>query len=330
MKKKLAIFLIICFFVSFLFIDSLAEIQPEDQFITIGSGDFTGVYFPTGLTIAKMMNDKRKQYGIRASVEATRGSIFNVNGLMVGYLEFGLVQSDIQYEAVQGLGEWEKKGPQKDLRAVFGTHSESLCLVAAADAGIEKVADLKGKRVNLGNPSSGQYWNSIDALESSGLNPHTDIISTKVRATEAPVLLQDKRIDAFFCTVGHPSETLREAVSGPRKVRFVPITGPGVDKLIAEKRYYTRTSIPVTQFYPGSENTVDVQTFGVFASLCTSVRVSDHVVYLITKEVFENFDHFKSQHPAYAELTKKGMLEGLSAPLHPGAIKYFREAGLIR
>jgi TRAP transporter TAXI family solute receptor len=202
--------------------------------------------------------------------------------------------------------------------------------VAAADAGIEKVADLKGKRVNHGNPGSGQYWNSIDALESSGLKPDTDIISTKVRATEAPVLLQDKRIDAFFCTVGHPSETLREAVSGPRKVRFVPITGPGVDKLIAEKRYYTRTSIPVTQFYPGSENTGDVQTFGVFASLCTSVRVPDHVVYLITKEVFENFDHFKSQHPAYAELTKKGMLENLSAPLHPGAIKYFRETGLIQ
>jgi len=330
MKKKLTIFLIVCFFVSSLLIDSSAEIQPEPLFITIGSGDFTGVYFPTGLTITRIINAKHKQNGIRATVESTRGSIFNVNAIMAGYLEFGLVQSDIQFEAVQGLGEWEKKGPQKDLRAVFGVHNESLCLVAAVDAGIEKVADLKGKRVNLGNPGSGQYRNSIDALESFGLNPDTDIISTKVRATEAPVLLQDKRIDAFFCTVGHPSETLREAVSGLRKVRFVPITGPGVDNLIAGKHYYTRTSIPAAQFYSSSENEGDVQTFGVFATLCTSARVPDYVVYLIVKEVFENFDHFKSQHPAYAGLTKKGMLEGLSAPLHSGAMKYFREVGLIQ
>ena len=329
-KKKLTIFLIICFFVTSLFLDSSAEIQPDPMFVTIGTGDFTGVYFPTGLTIARIINTKRKQHGIRATVESTRGSIFNVNALTAGYLEFGLVQSDMQYEAVQGLGEWEKKGPQKDLRAVFGVHKESLCLVAAVDSGIEKVADLRGKRVNLGNPGSGQYRNSIDALESSGLNPDSEIISTKVRATEAIVLLQDNRIDAFFCTVGHPSETLREAVSGQRKVRFIPITGSGIDSLIAEKHFYTKTSIPVTQFYPSFANTGDVQTFGVFATLCTSVHVPDHVVYLITKEVFENFDHFKGQHPAYAGLTKKGMLKGLSAPFHPGAMKYFREAGLIQ
>lgn len=330
MRKKIATCLIAYSLVLSLFDATQAELQPEPLFITIGSGDFTGVYFPTGLTIAKMMNEKRKQHGIRASVESTRGSIFNVNALMGGYLEFGLVQSDIQFEAVQGLGEWKNKGPQKDLRAVFGVHNESLCLVAAVDAGIEKVADLKGKRVNLGNPGSGQYRNSIDALKSSGLNPDTDIVSTKVRATEAPVLLQDNRIDAFFCTVGHPSETLREAVYGPRKVRFVPITGPGVYNLIAEKHYYTRTSVPVTQLYPSFQNTGDVQTIGVFATLCTSILVPDHVVYLIAKEVFENLDYFKSQHPAYAGLTKKGMLEGLTAPLHPGAMKYFRESGLIR
>ena len=330
MKKKMTILFIACFFASLLFSASPAELQPDTLFITIGSGDFTGVYFPTGLTIAKMINDKRKEYGIRATVESTRGSVFNVNAIIAGYLEFALVQSDKQYQAVEGLAEWEGKGPQKDLRAVFGIHHESLCLVVAVDSGIEKVTDLKGKRVNLGNPGSGQYRNSLDALESVGLNPDRDILPTKVRAAEAPRLLEDNLIDAFFCTVGHPSDTLREAVSGSRKVRFIPITGPGIDKLIAEKHYYTKTIIPVAQFYPSSENPADVQTFGVIATLCTSVHVPDHVVYVITKEVFDNFDQFKSQHPAYAVLTKKGMLEGLSAPLHSGAMKYFKEAGLMQ
>ena len=330
MKRNSAILLIACCLLALPFSAGPAELQPETIFITIGSGDVTGVYFPTGLIIAKMMNSKRGQYGIRATVESTRGSIFNVNALIAGYLEFGLVQSDIQYEAFNGLGPWEGKGPQKDLRAVFGVHHESLCLVAAVDSGIEKLADLKGKRVNLGNPGSGQYRNSLDALESVGLDPDRDLIATKLRATEAPGLLHDNRIDAFFCTVGHPSETLREAVSGLRKVRFIPITGPGVDRLIAEKGYYTMTTIPVGLFYQGSENTGDVQTFGVIGTLCTSAHMPDQVVYLLTKEVFENFEHFKSQHPAYAGLTRRGMLEGLSAPLHPGAVKYFREGGLIQ
>jgi TRAP transporter TAXI family solute receptor len=249
---------------------------------------------------------------------------------MAGYLEFGLVQSDKQYQAVKGLAEWAKKGPQEDLRAVFSIHQESVCLVAAVDAGIETMADLKGKRVNLGHPGAAQYLNAIDALESADLNPDTDIIAQKARAAEAPLLLQDNRIDAFFCTVGHPNEILKEAVSGSRRVRFIPITGHAVDRLIADRKYYTKTTIPVAEFYRDAEDAVDVETFGVMATLCTSSHVPDHVVYVITKELFDNFDYFKRQHPAYAGLTKEGMLEGLSAPLHPGALKYYKEAGLIQ
>jgi hypothetical protein len=202
--------------------------------------------------------------------------------------------------------------------------------VAAVDAGIKTIADLKGKRVNLGNPGSGQYQNAIDALEAVGLDQNTDIVAEKARATEAPRLLQDNRIDAFFCTLGHPSETLREAVAGSRKVRFIPITGPGIEKLIADRNYYTKTILPVAEFYRGAQDPVNVETFGVIATLCTSVHLPDHVVYVVTKEVFGNFDHFRKQHPAYAGLTKEGMLEGLTAPLHPGAIKYFKEAGLVQ
>lgn len=307
-----------------------AELQAETRFVTIGSGDISGVYYPTGLIIAKMINNKRQDYGVRATVESTPGSVFNVNAIAAGYIEFGLVQSDKQYQAVMGLAEWSQKGPQNDLRAVFSIHHESVNLVAAVDAGIESLSDLKRKRVNLGHPRAGQYRNAIDALESAGLNPDRDILSEKAKATEAPLLLQDNRIDAFFYTAGHPNETLAEAVSGSRKVRFIPLTGPGIDKLVASTTFYSKTSLAVEEFYQGAENSINVETFGIMATLCTSASVPDDVVYVITKELFDNFDHFKRQHPAHNGLTQAGMLQGLSAPLHPGALKYYKEAGLMQ
>jgi TRAP transporter TAXI family solute receptor len=330
MKKRMIIAVIVCFVTELMFNAALAVPRAETAFVTIGSGDFTGVYFPTGLTIAKMINKKRNQSGIRATVESTRGSVFNLNAIMAGYLEFGLAQSDIQYQAVKGLTEWAQKGPQKELRAVFSIHHESVCLVAAVDADINTLTDLKGKKVNLGNPGSGQYQNAIDALQAAGLNPKDDIDAEKVKASEAPVLLQENRIDAFFCTVGHPSETLQNATAGVRKVRFIPITGPAIDQMVADKNYYTKTKVPVAQFYPGADNPVDVKSFGVIATLCTSSKMPDHLVYTITKEVFDNFAEFKRQHPAFGDLTKEDMLKGLSAPLHAGANKYFREVGLLR
>ena len=329
MKKKINIFVIVCFVAGLMFNAAPATLTSETTFVTIGSGDFSGVYFPTGLAIAKMINKKRNEYGIRATVQSTRGSAFNLDTIMAGYLEFGLIQSDIQYQAFNGLAEWAKKGPQKELRAVFSIHNESVCLVAAVDTDINAIADLKGKRVNIGNPGSGQYQNAIDALQAAGINPKNDIDAEKVKASEAPVLLQEKRIDAFFCTVGHPSKTLQNATTGERKVRFIPIAGSGIDQLVAEQNYYTKTRVPITQFYPGSQNSADVKTFGVIATLCTSSTIPDHVVYTITKEVFDNFAEFKGQHPALGDLTKEDMLNGLSAPLHAGATKYFKEVGLM-
>lgn len=307
-----------------------ALLQAEPQFATIGSGDISGIYYPTGLIIAKMVNDKRQEYDVRVTVESTPGSVFNVNAITAGYLEFGLLQSDKQYQAVMGLAEWAKKGPQTGLRSVFSIHHESVSLVAAVDTGIQTLSDLKGKRVNLGHPRAGQYQNAIDALASAGLNPTRDILPEKAKAADAPRLLQDHRIDAFFLTAGNPSEILIEAFSGSRKVRFIPITGPGIDKLVASTTYYTKTRLPVEKFYRGAEDAADVETFGVVATLCTSAAVPDHVVYVTTKEVFDNFDYFKLQHPAFDNLTKEGMLQGLSAPLHPGALKYYREAGWVK
>ncbi|MHC4931877.1 MAG: TAXI family TRAP transporter solute-binding subunit [Planctomycetota bacterium] len=295
------------------------------RFVTIGTGGITGVYYPTGGAISKMVNGKKDVYGLSCSVQSTGGSVFNVNAIMAGDMEFGIVQSDRQYQAVRGLAEWKQKGPQADLRAVFSIHPETVTLVAADDAGIETIGDLAGKRVNIGNPGSGQRQNAIDALENAGIDREKDIRAESVRASEAPGLLQDDRIDAFFYTVGHPSGAIKEATAGVRKVHFVPITG--TDTLLRRLPYYAMAKIHV-RHYPSATNKKDVETFGVKATLMTSTKVPDDVVYAICREVFENLDAFKELHPAYSDLTRENMLEGLTAPIHPGAMRYYREAGL--
>ena len=325
MKKILMLALIGFFCVSGIMAVSTGQAEAKTTFVTIGTGGITGVYYPTGGAIAKIVNQKRDEYGLRCTVESTGGSVFNVNAIMAGDLEFGVVQSDRQYQAVKGLAEWADKGPQKDLRAMFTIHPESITLVAADDSGIKTIDDLKGKRVNIGNPGSGQRQNSIDALTAAGIDYEKDLQAEGVKAAEAPGLLQDGRIDAFFYTVGHPSGAIKEATAGARKVHFVPITE--VAKLLAEFPYYAKAFIPI-KLYPGATNTEDVPTFGVKATFVTSAKVPDEIVYAVTKEVFENFDAFKKLHPAYQVLTKENMLEGMSAPIHPGAMKYYKESGL--
>lgn len=296
------------------------------KYVTIGTGGVTGVYYPTGGAIGKIVNKKRKEYGIRVTVESTGGSVFNVNAVMSGDLEFGIVQSDRQYQAINGLAEWEAKGKQEKLRSVCSFHPESITLVAAVDAGIEKFADLKGKTVNIGNPGSGQRQNSIDALSAAGIDYESDIRAEGLKAAEAPKMLQDGRIDAFFYTVGHPSGAIKEATSGRRKVRFIEVSD-GLEQLLADNPFYANAYVPISQ-YPQAENTEDVPTFGVKATFVTSSDVPEEIVYAVTKEVFDNLEEFKKLHPAYAVLTKETMLQGLSALVHPGAMKYYKETGL--
>ncbi|HUT86154.1 MAG TPA: TAXI family TRAP transporter solute-binding subunit [Elusimicrobiales bacterium] len=312
--------------VVFLFLAGCSSKQGT-QFVTIGTGAITGLYYPTGGAIAKMINDKKDIYKLSVSVQATGGSVFNANAIMNGDLDFGVVQSDRQYQAVKGLAEWKDKGPQKNIRAVFSIHTEAVTLVSAVDSGINSVKDLRGKRVNIGNHGSGQRQNAIDALNACGLDFKKDLSAESVKASEAAKLLQDDRIDAFFYTVGHPSGAIKESTAGVRKVKFVPITK--TDKLLAKYPYYASVKIPI-KLYPSATNTKDVETFGVKATFVTSAKVSEAVVYKLTKEIFENFDKFKTLHPAYANLTKEDMLKSLSAPLHPGAIRYYKESGLIK
>lgn len=298
--------------------------RTKTQFITIGTGGITGVYYPTGGAISKIVNKNRRRDRIRASVESTPGSVFNVNAVITNDLEFGIVQSDRQYQALKGLSEWKRRGPQKTLRSVFSLHSEVVTLVASVDSKIRAIKDLKGKRVNIGNFGSGQRQNAMDVLKLSGLNWQKDFTAEALKSAEAPKMLQDNRIDAFFFTVGHPSGTITEATSGKRKVRFVPIVN---NKLLEQFPYYTKASI-AKSIYPMAQNKKNISSIGMKATLITSSDVSEDVVYKVTKAVFENLDEFKKSHPALSGLKKQGMFLGLSAPLHKGAVKYYKEAKL--
>lgn len=298
---------------------------PKKRFATIGTGGVTGVYYPAGGSISKMVNKKSDVYGLKVTVESTGGSVFNINAVMAGDLEFGIAQSDRQTQAWEGTDEWKDKGPQKKLRAVCALYPESVTLMAAVDANINSIEDLKGKVVNIGNPGSGNRGNAIIALENAGINWETDIKAEGLKAAEAAKMLQDGRIDAYFYTVGHPNGSFKEATAGKRKVKFVPIDN--IDKLLEKYSYYAKSVIPI-KYYPNAENSADVPTFGVKATLVTSADVPDDIVYAVTKEIFDNLEDFKKLHPAFGVLTKENMLEGLTAPIHPGAMKYFKEAGL--
>jgi len=333
---KLMSKLVVPFFlisVLFVFVTSCEQKQvksasSERIFVTIGTGGVTGVYYPTGGAISRIINKKYDTYKIKATVESTGGSVYNINAVMNGDLQFGVAQSDRQFQAIKGQKEWEKKGPQKDLRSVFSIHPESITLIASENSGIKSIRDLKGKRVNLGNPGSGQLGNSQDALQAFGL-AEGDLNAVYIKAVEAPGLIQDERLDAFFYTVGHPNGNIKEATSGRIRVRIIPIEGPELDVLIRKYPYYAKSVIPA-KLYPNAVGGQDVNSFGVKATFITSIKVSEDIVYAITKEIFENFEEFKKLHPAYQVLTKENMLAGLSAPLHPGAAKYYKEAGLTK
>ena len=209
-------------------------------FVTIGTGGVTGVYYPLGGAISKIVNKKSKQYKLKVTVESTGGSVFNVNSIMAGDLEFGIVESSRQYQAWNGQMEWAKKGPQKDLRSVCSFHPESVTIVAGDDANINTFMDLKGKHINIGNPGSGQRGEAIELFNQAGINWKTDIKAEGMKAVESAQMLQDGRIDAFFYTVGHPNGSIKEATAGNRKVHFVPIPDSILMPLIKKHSYFAK------------------------------------------------------------------------------------------
>lgn len=308
---------------------SYEAVHAGTKFVTIGTGGVTGVYYPVGGAISKLLNKKKSVYGLKVTAEATAGSVFNINALISGDMDVGLAQSDKAGQALQGIAEWKDKGPQKTLRVICALQSETVCLIAASKSLIAKCSDLRGKIVAVGNPGSGTRDNSADALSTCGLTFEDLGNAEGIKPAEAATLLQDGRIDAYFYTVGHPNGSIKEAAAGGTKVRFIPFTG--IDALLKRSPFYTRALIPI-RFYPGMDNKedVDVPTFGVRACLLTTARAPDKVVGAVTRELFENFSTFQKLHPALENLTVKEMLSDLPIPVHSGALAYYEESGLSK
>ncbi|MCT8999782.1 TAXI family TRAP transporter solute-binding subunit [Chelativorans intermedius] len=298
----------------------------DQRFVSVGTGGVTGVYYPVGGAMCRLVNQTRREHGIRCSVESTGGSVFNVNAIRGGDLEFGVVQSDVQFNAYNGEANFAEGGAHEDLRSVFSLHAEPLTVVARADAGIASFDDLKGKRVNIGNPGSGQRALMDILIDRKGWTNADFALAAELAPAEQSAALCDNNIDAFAYTVGHPAGSIEEATTTCDSV-IVPVEGEVVDALVEENPYYFKAVIP-GGMYRGTDS--DVNTFGVGATLVTSANVPEDVVYILVKSVFDNFDNFKNLHPALANLTPEQMIsQGNSAPMHPGAEKYYREQGWL-
>jgi TRAP transporter TAXI family solute receptor len=303
-----------------------AATAADQTFITIGTGGVTGVYYPTGGAICRLVNKGRKDHGVRCSVESTGGSVYNINTIRAGELEFGVAQSDWQHHAYHGTSKFTDQGAFPELRAVFSVHPEPFTVVARADSGVKNFTDLKGKRVNIGNPGSGQRGTTEVLVGALGWTMDDFALASELKASEQSAALCDNQIDAMVYTVGHPSGSIQEATTACDSV-LVNVSGAEVDKLIEDNAFYRSATIP-GGMYRGNEG--DTNTFGVGATFVSSSAVSADVVYVLVKSIFENFDDFKKLHPAFANLSPQEMATaGLSAPLHDGAAKYYKEQGWI-
>ncbi|NYT63762.1 TAXI family TRAP transporter solute-binding subunit [Alcaligenaceae bacterium] len=298
----------------------------QQKFISIGTGGVTGVYYAAGGAICRLVNKDRKDHGMRCSVESTGGSVFNINTIKAGELDLGVVQSDVGYNAYNGEGQFKETGAYKKLRSVFSIHPEPFTVLARKEANVKSFDDFKGKRFNVGNPGSGTRASMEQFLKTKGVGLDFFSLASELRPDEHGPALCDGKIDGFLYGVGHPSANIQDPTTSCG-AQLVSLTGPVVDKLVAEFPYYAKVSIP-GGLYPN--NPQETNTYGVLATFVSSSDVPDETVYQVVKGVFENFEDFKKLHPALGHLNAKDMVKnGLSAPLHPGAEKYFKEKGLL-
>lgn len=295
--------------------------------LLIGSGGVAGMYYPAAGAVASLVARKNQDTGLRiAVVPSLRASMDNVEGVASGGLNLGMVQSDVLHYAVNGTGPFAKAGANPHLRSLFTLYSEVFTVVARNDSGIESFKDLAGKRISMGSPGA-SYRATMEMLmreygwDTSVLTPVENL--SPEQGADA---LGAGTIDAFVYMIGHPYAVVGDAVKNTSS-HIVPISGPEVDSLLAKHPYYPAAVIPAGT-YPGLS--VDSPTFGPKAVVTVSADMSEETAYLIVKTVFENFDEFKRMYPAFAALNKQDMLVGTSAPLHEGAMRYYREIGLVK
>jgi uncharacterized protein len=303
------------------------EATAQQKYLTIGTGGVTGVYYAAGGAICRLVNKDRAKHGIRCSVESTGGSVFNINTIKAGELDLGVAQSDVQYNAAKGQGQFKDAGPMSELRAVMSLHPEPFTVLTRKEANIKSFADLKGKKFNVGNPGSGTRASLEELIAAMGWKLSDFALASELKADEHGPALCDGKIDGFFYGVGHPSANIQDPTT-TCGAKLVSVTGPAVDKLLKDKPYYGPATIPAG-LYPN--NPQETKTYGVLATLVSSSKVPADTVYVVVKAVFDNFEEFKKLHPALAHLKPEDMVKnGNSAPLHEGAARYYKEKGWIK
>jgi len=292
--------------------------------ITIGTGALTGTYYPTGAAICRMLNKLSFKKQIRCSVETTQGSVYNINTIKSTEFDFAIAQSDIVYKAAQGIGSFKNK-KVNNLRSVMAIYPELLTLIARKDAKINKLFDIKNKRINIGNKGSGTEGTVLSLLKASKIQKKQLKHAGALNAVAMPDALRDKKIDAYFYMVGHPNANIKIATDSSTS-NIVALNNNIVDALVKKYPYYAKAYIPAGIY---KNNTKRIPTFGVKAVLVTNSEVNEKIVYELVKVILENFEEFKQLHPVYSNISKKSLLDGLSSPLHKGAKKYFQENNLL-
>lgn len=304
-----------------------APAMAAEKLVTIGTGGVTGVYYPAGGAICRLVNRGRKEHGIRCSVESTGGSINNLDELRAHELQFGVVQSDWLYHAYNGTEVFRDQGSNHDLRTVFALHSEPFTVVARKDSNIRSFDDLKGKRVNIGNPGSGMRATMEAIMTKKGWSQKTFSQLLEYPANSQLQALCENKFDAMIYAVGHPNGAIQQ-VTTSCPTRIINVDGPAIDELLKTTPFYAHATIP-GGMYVG--NPQDVHTFGVRAVLVTTKDMDEDIVYRMVSAVFDNLDNFKTLHPVFATLNAKDMVPPQRVlPLHPGAERYFKEKGLLK
>jgi len=304
-----------------------AAAMAQQKYLTIGTGGVTGVYYAAGGAICRLVNKDRAKHGIRCSVESTGGSVFNINTIKAGELDLGVAQSDVQYNSGKGMGQFKDAGAYGDLRAVMSLHPEPFTVLTRKEANAKSFTDMKGKKFNVGNPGSGTRASLEELIAAMGWKLGDFALASELKADEHGPALCDGKIDGFFYGVGHPSANIQDPTT-TCGAKLVSITGAAVDKLVAEKPYYSYATIPAG-LYPN--NPAETKTYGVLATLVSSSKVPADSVYVVVKAVFDNFEEFKKLHPALANLKPEDMVKnGLSVPLHEGAARFYKEKGWIK
>ena len=300
--------------------------QAQEKFITIGTGGQTGVYYVVGQSICQLVNRDTAKTQVKCNAPSTGASVANLNAIADKQMDMGIAQSDWQYHAYNGSSSFEGKKNDK-LRAVFSLHPEPFTLMARDDSGIQTFDDLKGKRVNVGDPGSGTRATMNVILDAKGWSNKDFKVASELKPAEMASVMCDNNLDAITYNVGHPNGALKEAAASCN-AHLVPVTGEAIDKLVDAHSYYAKATIP-GGLYKGTDN--PVETFGVYATLVTSSDVEADKVYAVVKAVFDNFDRFKRLHPAFANLKEEEMIKNaLSAPLHEGAERYYKERGWLK